>query len=860
MPDTPPGSPGSSPSSLPVPHVPHAAAEVVPHAPGRAPAFPSAPAAPPPPVGEEPGDEGLTVMSALQILRRRWLVALPVFLAALAATAVRYTQVVPQYEASTSIRLDKKSPVVAGISQTGIQERNPLSTEILVIKSRGVAQKVVARTGYAVRVVGKRVARTALFDSVRVPPSALRGTYEVSAAPDGAVTVTAPDGRRTIGRVATWVEAGGLRLFPTPRLLREREVQLAVLSDAQATAQLQGLLGVTQIVRDAQLLRLAIRDPDPRLAASVTDAVAEVFIGNSSERRQSGGSATVAFIRSQLDTLDRQLLEAETALRDWRAQQQVVEPAAAAGAAVNRRADYEARLADRRMQVDNVESILRASGRGGADTAYAWARYRRVLALPTLAQGNAGGGSVLTTIRDLETQRAQLLARRTGDDPDVRLLDQTIADFEQRGRQQVESYLEGLRSEINGYERILATVGRTLETLPGQELTLATLTRNTQLLSELQTTLRTRLKEAEITNAADVATVEIVDRAEVPGAPVAPVLQRYLMVGLAAGALLALLAALGIDRMDRTIHSREDIENATRVPLVGLIPAFQPGRAGLLGRGAPGAAALKSTARPAAGTALATANGKTVLPMGDTTEVVAVTAPRHVSAEAYRMLRTNLRFAPADRPNKVLAVSSPSPGDGKSTTVVNFAATVAVQGKRVLIVDGDMRKGTLHQKLGISRNPGLSAVLSGALPIDGAVRTVQLTDGVLLDVITAGDAPPNPTELLGGSALNALVAWARAHYDQVVMDTPPVNMFADGLLVAAASDSMLLVGRAGKSHREELQVAAEQLRALEVRMAGVVLNDFDARRDGRFGGYYYYERYQYKYYAAYADDQQPEKG
>jgi capsular exopolysaccharide synthesis family protein len=151
-------------------------------------------------------------------------------------------------------------------------------------------------------------------------------------------------------------------------------------------------------------------------------------------------------------------------------------------------------------------------------------------------------------------------------------------------------------------------------------------------------------------------------------------------------------------------------------------------------------------------------------------------------------------------------------------------------------------------------------VLSGTLSTERAVRTVQLTEGVLLDVITAGDAPPNPTELLGGSALNALVAWARAHYDQVVLDTPPVNMFADGLLVAAASDSMLLVGRAGKSHREELQVAAEQLRALEVRMAGVVLNDFDARRDGRFGGYYYYERYQYKYYAAYADDQQPEKG
>jgi tyrosine-protein kinase Etk/Wzc len=252
------------------------------------------------------------------------------------------------------------------------------------------------------------------------------------------------------------------------------------------------------------------------------------------------------------------------------------------------------------------------------------------------------------------------------------------------------------------------------------------------------------------------------------------------------------------------------------------------------------------------------ANGKTIVPVGDTSDVIAITAPRHVAAEAYRMLRTNLRFAPADRPNHVLSVSSPSPGDGKSTTVVNFAATVAVQGKTVLIVDGDMRKGTLHSKLGIPRTPGLSGVLSGRLPASEAVRTVQLAEGVLLDVIAAGDVPPNPTELLGGSAMAELVAWGREHYDQVIIDTPPVNMFADGMLIAAASDSMLLVGRAGKSFRDELQVAGEQLRSLNVRMAGVVLNDFDARRDGRFGGYYYYERYQYKYYAAYQDDAEQE--
>ena len=110
----------------------------------------------------------------------------------------------------------------------------------------------------------------------------------------------------------------------------------------------------------------------------------------------------------------------------------------------------------------------------------------------------------------------------------------------------------------------------------------------------------------------------------------------------------------------------------------------------------------------------------------------------------------------------------------------------------------------------------------------------------------------DPAELLGGPAMAGLLKWARDHYDTVIVDTPPVNMFADGLLLAAAGDALLLIGRAGKSFRDELAMAAEQIRNLNVPLAGVVLNDYDVRRDNRFGSaYYYYDRQYYKYYAAY---------
>lgn len=816
------------------------------------------------------GDDGeVSLGELLRILRRRWMVALPVFLAAVGASASRFTQVVPQYETSTSIRLDKKQQQLAGITPMAmLDERRGLGTEIQVIKSRAVAREVVARTAYAVRVTSPRLHRTALLDSITLPTSALRGEYRLVGGADGTLTATAPDASTASGRAGEWMNLGGMRLFPSPLAAQQGEVVLTVQAEQDAVSRFMGVLKVAQPARDAEVLRITIRDPDPRLAAELTDAVAEVFTNSQANRRQSGGRSTVEFIRGQLDTLDRQLLEAETALRDWRAQQKVVVPTAEAGAAVERRSEYEARIAEKKLELESVEGLLRGTGRGNSsESAQLKGGFRRVLSAPAMRE-NQAASNILTTLLQLESQRAELRGRRTAADPDVQVLEKTIADYELQGQLFVGTYLDALRAEIAGYERTLARLGTTLQALPGQELTLATLQRNTEVLSALQATLRTRLKEAEITNAGQDATVEVLDRAELPSGPVAPVLTVYLVVGLAAGGLLALLAAVGIDKMDRTIHSREDIENATGAPLVGLIPTFTPTKGPLpaLGKGGKakgkgavavrlGDGAAKSTAK---GTALVAANGKTIVPVGDTSDVIAITAPRHVAAEAYRMLRTNLRFAPPDRPNRVLSVSSPSPGDGKSTTVVNFAATVAVQGKTVLIVDGDMRKGTLHSKLGIPRTPGLSGVLSGRLPASEAVRTVQLAEGVLLDVIAAGDVPPNPTELLGGSAMAELVAWGREHYDQVIIDTPPVNMFADGMLIAAASDSMLLVGRAGKSFRDELQVAGEQLRSLNVRVAGVVLNDFDARRDGRFGGYYYYERYQYKYYAAYQEDTEQE--
>jgi tyrosine-protein kinase Etk/Wzc len=803
-----------------------------------------------------PADDEVTLTALLRIVWRRWTVALPLFLVCAGGAGALYLRQVPQYEASAIIRVDKTKEVVPGLSSvasSGWTSPYELATEIQVIQSRAVAREAAARGGYALQVVTPQMPRSTLLEAITIGSNAAPGRYTLRGAGDGRLVLTGPGGGEATGAAGAWLAVGGLQVKPTPAVLEQPEgVTMALLSEEAAGDVLRGAVRVTQPVREAELLRITVRDTDPLLAARMADAVAETFIESQTRRRQVGGRSMVGFIRAQLDTLEPQLAAAEERLRDWRSTQKVVVPGAEAGSAVARRGEYEQRLTERRLELENIEGLLGgALPPGDAGQSELLRRgFRTVLSSPVM-RGNAGGNAILTTLIELEAKRADLKLRRTDEDPEVQVLDRTIADYERQGRLFVASYVNALRTEIAGTERALGRVGTQLERFPGQELELTTLQRNAEVLAELQGTLRTRLKEAEITNASSEPTSELLDRAVPPDGPVSPVLVRFLALGLATGVFFGTLGAVVRDRMDRTIHSREDLERATGGALLALVPSF--GGAKALGKrtgGSPGA-----RGRPREPGTAVTVEGKAVVALAHPERVLAVHAPRHVASEAYRMLRTNLRFTPADQPRQVLIVTSPTPGDGKSTTALNYAATVAVQGKRVLLVDGDMRRGTQHTQLGLPRGPGLSDVLSGQVPGDAAVRTVQLADGVLMDVISAGDAPPNPAELLGSPVLAALVRWARANYDTVVLDTPPVNLFADGLLLATAGDAVLLVGRAGKSFREELAMAASQVRAVQVPLAGVVLNDYNVKRDSRYGSaYYQYDRSYYKYYAEYAKD------
>jgi capsular exopolysaccharide synthesis family protein len=298
-----------------------------------------------------------------------------------------------------------------------------------------------------------------------------------------------------------------------------------------------------------------------------------------------------------------------------------------------------------------------------------------------------------------------------------------------------------------------------------------------------------------------------VEAAALPGAPASPNVRLNLALGLLLGAMLGLGYALLRHTVDRKLRTKEDVEARFGVSVVGAVPV-----APVLAAGGQGAGRL------AIGEPGAPANGP---------------AP-----EAFRKLRTNLMYMNVDNPPRVVVVTSPLPGDGKSTVAANLAAAIESSGQPVVLVDGDLRRPTVATWFGVAEGVGLTDVLAGRIPVEQALQAPAGHPGLL--VLAAGAVPPNPSELLGSQAMAALLR-ALAADALVVIDAPPLLPVTDAAVLAAQADGAFVVICAGRTLDTQLAAALDHLAAVDARPLGVILNRI-ARRDPG-SGYDHYEDY-----------------
>jgi succinoglycan biosynthesis transport protein ExoP len=284
-------------------------------------------------------------------------------------------------------------------------------------------------------------------------------------------------------------------------------------------------------------------------------------------------------------------------------------------------------------------------------------------------------------------------------------------------------------------------------------------------------------------------------RAEVPGGPIGPNTMRNTLLAGVVGAMAAVGVAFLVEYLDDTIKTPEDISQALGLNTLGAIGRLRKG----------------------------------------TDELVTVTQPLSPVSEAFRALRTNIRFSSVDNPLRTILVTSAGPTEGKSVMVANLAAAMAQAGLKVVAVDADLRRPRLHQMFGLHPHGGLTnSLLEGSL--DGRLQPTQ-AEGLV--VLPAGELPPNPAELLGSRRMQELLELLKGHVDVVVIDSPPVLPVTDAAVLAQGVDGVLLVIDAGQTRRGAAKRAVESLRQVGANLVGVVLNAVPTHR----GGYYYYYEY-----------------
>lgn len=821
------------------------------------------------PIGE--GDGPLRRLPLGILLRNRWVI-LGCVTVAVAATLVQTRRSVPVYQGVITVRLEEKEPNFPEVFRR-VSEESQLATEMEEFRSRTLAGHAVTALGLRLRLIEpQRRRRGDILRDIRVSNSAASGEYRLVQNSDGRFNLVAEATGLKLGEVSPGerIEAEGLSFVLGAPALESPVVRFRIESPIRAADKVAGAVSVSQASRDVSIVKLAYKNTDPELAWKVPEVLVAHYITQRQERQTLETRSTIAFLRQQITAISNQLGDAEKELKVYRERNEVIAPQTEASNQMGRLVSMQTQ----RGLLDNERAALaalladvdaKAVGHKPGDPS----AYRRLLAFPSLLQSQAATG-LLQSLSAAEDQRNALLTRRTPLDSDVQALDGRIDELERELRSTAATYLEGITHQVRSLDRGLEDFRRQLKSIPEKELQYARLEREPKVLEGVYTMLQTRLKEAEVAVAAKNPSVRVVDSAIPPTKPVWPRPMMNLMGGLAGGLLFGLAVAFAREYLDRAVRTRSDIRELTGLPVIGLIPRIHAhgGPVALIAERSPRRASTPAAPPPqlppqpqepsrhaytflqsdelgAPEEAPATPAPPPPRPIVDR---VALTIPTlaGIIAEAYGVLQTNIAFSRGEVPVKTLVFTSPLSGDGKTTTVVNLAISLAQRGLRTLLIDADLRRGVVHSVFKVAREPGLSEVLRGLTRFDLARRGVLIGERGTLDFLTTGRLHPGEYGMVASDAMRDLLAQVREDYDVVIVDTPPVNIITDAALLGASADGVVLVARSGVTEAAALSYAVDQLRHVRAPMLGVVLNDIDMQRDAGYdSAYKYFQGYEY---------------
>ncbi|MGC1299322.1 MAG: polysaccharide biosynthesis tyrosine autokinase [Alloacidobacterium sp.] len=576
------------------------------------------------------------------------------------------------------------------------------------------------------------------------------------------------------------------------------------------------------LVPGTNLVEIRYRNPDPKVATAITNAILDAYMERDLRARFEGTNRVSNWLSQQLSALKKQVEDSQQQVAKYQKQNNLI----------GLNADGQT------LVVDNLQTVNQQLAEAQADRIVKEARYRLAQTRNPELLVSVAPGTTLTSLRqqqsELMVQYAQLKSKYGSEWPKVREAEKQLASVQTSIDTEINNLTNRFEEEYNASVKTETLLRDRLEQIKAEAYRANDSAAEFEILkhgadsaSDLYDALQTKLKEAGITAGLNSNNIDVVDRAAEPSRPVSPIKKRDLMFGLLGGLLLGIVAALFFETLDDTIRTSDDAEGISGLPALAVIPHFD-----VLKKAGAGSAELATIERE---------RNSRVSP-----DLMSYTEPQSIIAEGFRSLRSSLLLSAVDREPRLILLTSSYAAEGKSTCAANLAISFARRSARVLLVDSDLRKGTQHLKFKTSNRGGLSTLLSRES--GNEVYEQPLPDLPNLTLVTRGPIAPNPGEMLASRSMEDLLLQWRLEYDHVIFDTSPILAVSDTLSLAPYMDAVFILVRSGVTRKKALSRVRDQLRRANARVLGTVVNDVDLRLENY---YTYSKRYDYDYNKGY---------
>lgn len=715
------------------------------------------------------------LLDRLAVVARYRRIALIVFVLTAGAIMIQGYSQVPVYQATARLLIeDERSTAMPGIQtadNTYYQDPEPYyNTQYRILRGRELTRRVVKR-------------------------------LDLASVPEFNGTQTGPSSPMDIARQLARSVVELVR--PAPPVTTEPPRPDETADEAALVGAFIGRVAVVPVT-GSRLVDVQFTSTDPKFAALAADTLVEEYVTQNLEVKLQSTQNMLDWLQKELAAQQTKVEDSERALAEYRDRENAMS------------LDDKNNIVLSRLNALN-DALLRArTSRIEHESAYSQVKSVTDASDADSIAAVAQNGQIQTLklrLADLQRQKAQLAERYGDRHPEMVKLNASLADAQKQIELETNKVLLSVRNEYERSQLEERTLAANLEQAKGDVQDLSrksvaynVMEREARSNRTVYEALLQREKEMRVSSNSRANNVRLVDRAEVPGGPASPSGRRAWLMAILIGLVAAVAVAYGLDYMNDTIKTPEDVTTHLKMTFLGLVPSVRGNKHPILG----------SSHSP------------------------------HDFGEAFRSLRTSLNARYGAAGTKTMLVTSAQPLEGKTTTACNIAMALAYGGARVLLVDADMRRPGLHRPLRLKNDRGLAQVLSGQVRVRDVIQ--RTIDPNLL-AITAGTPPPNPSELLASERMKTLLTnFLHGPFDWIVIDTPPVLAVTDAVVVAPLVSGVTFVVGSEMTRRRLAERAIETVLGSHPKQMGVVLNKVD------FGKHkYYYARYhgqQYKNYYA----------